>query len=169
MATALATVALILVAYKQLGDLGRTSKSDFIFRLKNQFFTKATRQLYFLVEQGLIRFVPEPMHFQVAADEGKYALAFEELGIQKKIVTTYTIDDELLGPLEDVGLLLKAGTITQEQAYEVFYTYVRSCFENKAIKKYIAYLRVRPGDSDIYSGFEDLYKKLAKYAKSHHS
>src|ERR1017187_7444175 len=55
-ATAVITIILVLVAWVQLRDLARTSRADFIFRLKNDFFTAEARRLLFLVEEDLLRF-----------------------------------------------------------------------------------------------------------------
>jgi hypothetical protein len=166
MFTGVATVILIIVAWKQLGDLGRISKADFIYRLKNDFFTDETRRLIFLVEATLIKFVAEPVaHFVIEVpDQAAYGPRLQELGVAEKSVSTYIIDDKLLGPLEDAGLLLDDGVITPRQAYEVFYTYTRSCAENSEIQKYIKWVRREPSDFDIYDQFLAFHEKLEKYS-----
>jgi hypothetical protein len=75
-------------------------------------------------------------------------------------LSTYLLDDILLGPFEDVALFLKERLITRKHAYEMFYTYVASCAENAEIQKYIHSTRRKPNNSDIYSGFDDLYLRL---------
>lgn len=164
MATFVFTAALVLVAWKELGDLARTSRADFIFRLKNSFFTEEARRLLFLVEENLLQFEDgEIPYFTIRkVDDPILRGRFVELGIKGSTVSTYTVDDVLLGPFEDVALFLTGKLITEKHAYEMFDSYVTSCAENVEIQKYIHSTRQEPRDSDIYSGFDDLYKRLRK-------
>ncbi len=162
MATFVFTVALVGVAWKELGDLARTSRADFIFRLKNDFFTEDARRLLFMAEEDLLQFEDgEIPYFTIRKmDDPNLHGRFEELGIKGSTVSTYVVDDVLLGPLEDVNLFLTGKLISVKHAYDMFYTYVASCAENKEIQKYIKSTRRKPDDSDIYSGFDHLYKRL---------
>jgi hypothetical protein len=164
MATFVLTAALVLVAWKELGDLARTSRADFIFRLKNNFFTEEARRLLFLVEENLLQFEDSEIPYFTIRNVNAPILRgrFEELGIKGSTVSTYAVDDVLLGPLEDVALFLNGKLITEKHAYEMFDTYVTSCAENAEIQKYIQSTRRKPSNSDIYSGFDDLYKRLRK-------
>ena len=166
MATFVLTAVLVLVAWKELGDLARTSRADFIFRLKNNFFTDEARRLLFLVDENLLQFEDSEIpYFTIRnADDPALRSRFKELGITGSTVSTYIIDDVLLGPFEDVDLFLTGKLITAKHAYEMFYTYVTSCAENAEIQKYIQSTRREPCNSDIYSGFDDLYKRLRKVA-----
>jgi hypothetical protein len=164
MATFVFTAALVLVAWKELGDLVRTSKADFIFRLKNSFFTEEARRLLFLVGENLLQFEDSEIpYFKIRkVNDAILRGLFEDLGIKGSTVSTYTVDDVLLGPFEDVALFLNGKLITEKHAYEMFDTYVTLCWENEEIQKYILSIRREPRDSDTYSGFDDLYKRLRK-------
>ena len=164
MATSVFTLALVGVALKELGGLARTSRADFIFRLKNDFFTEDARRLLFLLEEDLLQFEDgEIPYFTIRkVNDPSLRDRFEELGVKGSTVSTYIVDDVLLGPLEDVAMFLKGKLITKRQAYDMFYTYVKSCSENAEIRKYIQSTRREPCDSDIYGDFDDLYKRLRK-------
>jgi hypothetical protein len=161
-ATAIATVILVGVAWIQLRNLADTSRSDFCFRLKNDFFTECARQLFFLLDYDLLKFEDgEIPYFTIRkVDDPALRERFKELGIKDSTVSTYVVDDILLGPLEDVALFLAEKLITETHAYELFYTYVASCAENTAIQEYIRTIRLEPKDLDIYSKFDNLYKRL---------
>lgn len=166
MATFVVTAALVLVAWKQLGDLAGTNRADFIFRLRNNFFAEEARRLLFLVEEKLLQFEDSEIPYFTIRNENDPALRrrFEELGIKGPTVSTYAVDDVLLGPLEDVGLFLAEKLIQRTHAYEMVETYVTLCWENEEIQRYIKSTRRKPGDSDVYSRLDDLYKRLRKLA-----
>src|SRR5664279_233116 len=77
------TVALFIVAKKQLTNLAetsaleqRTNRANFVYRIRRDFFTPQARQLMFLIEENLLKFHPEDvLHFSCllytsdAADE----------------------------------------------------------------------------------------------------
>src|ERR1035437_6006270 len=159
MATFVFTAVLVLVAWIELRDLARTSKADFIFRLKNSFFTEEARRLIFLVGENLLQFEDSEIpYFTIwKVNDAILRSLFEELGIKGSTVSTSTVDDVLLGPLEDVALFLIGKHITEKHAYEMFDAYVTSCWENEEIQKYILSVRREPRDSDIYSNLENLY------------
>jgi hypothetical protein len=164
MATFVFTAAIAFVAWKELGDLARTSRADFIFRLKNSFFTEDARRLLFLVEEKLLQFEDSEIPYFTIRNVNDPILRdrFEELGIKGPTVSTYAVVDVLLGPLEDVAMFLKEKLITKKHAYDMFDTYVALCADNTEIRKYIESTRRKPGNSDIYSAFDDLCKRLRK-------
>lgn len=164
MAAVALTAALVFVAWRELGNLARTSRADFIFRLKNDFFTEDARRLLFLVDENLLEFQDSEIPYFTIRKVNKPGLhaRFEELEVKGTTVSTYVVDDVLLGPFEDVGVFLVEKLITEKHAYEMFYTYLKSCWENPEIQKYIQSVRRQPHDSDIYSSFDDLYRRLRK-------
>lgn len=164
MITAVATVALILVAYRQLKDLARTSRSDFLYRLKSDFFNERTRQLIFLAEHNLLEFQPDAIpYFKVLGhEEPKVRDRLRELGITERSISTYVLDDALLGPIEDIGVLENLGAVSLYEAYEEFVTYVFICMENKAIQQYLDYSDQDPADDDVYDHARNLYASLMK-------
>jgi hypothetical protein len=83
-----------------------------------------------------------------------------EIGITGSSVSTYLVDDVLLGPLEDVGLLLRNNLVSLNDAYEQFDSYVQICAEDRAISEYLRLARDGEGNEDVYDGFQYLYKRL---------
>ncbi len=165
MLTALTTVALAWVAYKQLSDLARTSKSDFLYKLKKDFFTEETRRLIFLIENELLEFRSTSIpYFQVVQPKDADTQSrMRELGITGSTVNTCLIDDVLLGPLEDVGVLLSRNLVSLDEAYEQFDSYVQICAEDKAIGQYLSWSREGEDDEDVFDHFQMLYEKLKEH------
>jgi hypothetical protein len=157
-----ATVALIFVAYRQLRDLARTSRSDFLYRLKTDFFNERTRQLVFLAENDLLEFrAGDIPYFAIIGHERPGVKdRLRELKIRDQSLSTYLIDDLLLGPIEDIGVLESMGLVSLEEAYEVFVTYINISMENKAIKEYLGWSDKDPNDDDVYDHARALYEKL---------
>jgi len=161
-ATAGITALLVWVAWKQLGSLADSSTSDFLFRLKSDFFTEQARKLVFLIEQDLLKFEDAEIPYLSIPDFNKAELKprLEELGITKPTISTYFLDDTILGPLEDVAFYLSEKRITRNQVYEVFSYYICICAESPAIQDYKKACRTRPGDSDIYARLDHLEKLM---------
>jgi hypothetical protein len=132
MITAVATFVLVFVAYFQLKSLARTSRSDFLYRLKKDFFTHEVRRLLFLVERDYLEFQEEEIaHFKIIGrDQPRVAERMRELGIEGDSVSTYRMEDELLGPLEDVGFLEKIGMVDFREVYETIETYYLKCMRH---------------------------------------
>jgi hypothetical protein len=152
MATAILTLALVLVAWKQLRDLARTSRSDFLYKLKRDFFTHEETELMFLVENDLLVFNPNTPCFDTVEKNG--------IKPTKDALTTNVVDDVLLGPLEDVGLYWELKTLSLSEVYETFDYYIKSVVENKAIREYIEWCRREEGDEDIYDHLLAVYNQL---------
>ena len=149
------TTLLALIAYYQLSNIAKTNSTDFIHRLKNDFFTEQTRILVdHVIEDRLIYkeisgTVPgedvsgsskiEMAYF--AVDDKRILATFpaelrEHLS-EKKYYLEVEIDDFLLGPFEDIGLFEEKHLIDTDMAYEEFSYYVVETFENEGIKRYI--------------------------------
>jgi hypothetical protein len=161
-ATTVITALLAWVAWKQLGSLADSSTSDFLFRLKSDFFTEQARKLVFLIERDLLKFEDAGIPYFSIPDFSKPELKprLQELGINEPTISTYFLDDIILGPLEDVAFYLSEKRITQNQVYEVFSYYIGICAENSAIQDYKRTCRRRPGDSDIYAGLDHLERLM---------
>jgi len=164
MLTTVITLVLAALAYWQLRKLVLTSRSDFIYRLKKDFFTDEARRLIFLIENGLLEFTSATVgYFQtVKTQEGDTQTRMQELGITSSTVSTYLVDDILLGPLEDLGLLLKRGLVSLEETYEHFDTYVQICADGQAIRDYLQWSREGDGNEDVYDNFQELYERLER-------
>jgi len=163
MVAAIAAVILTIVAYWQLRSLAATSRSDFVYRLKKDFFTEETRRLIFLAENELLEFdTGEPIaHFRIVGHEDRTVKErLRDLGIDKFTISTYEVDDALLGPMEDMGVLESMGLISLKEVYEAFVTYINICVENSALRAYLEYSRRDPDDDDVYDHLWTIYNKL---------
>jgi hypothetical protein len=166
MVTAIATAALIFVAWRQLSSLAKTSRSDFLFRLRKDFFTEEARKLIFLAEYDLLRFHHDEIPYFETVIGGSPAVIerMKDLKIERGAISTYFVDDFLLGPLEDMGVLENMGLVSLEEVYESFFTYLSICVENTAIKQFLEFARTDQKDWDVYDNLLSLYNKLQKQA-----
>ncbi len=163
MVTALATILLIGVAYWQLRSLAQTSRSDFLYRLKSDFFTDEARRLIFLAENELLKFHSEHQipFFEILRRESHgVADRMRELGIEGNSISVYLVDDILLGPMEDIGVFEKLGLVSLKEVYEVFVTYINICVESPGLKEYLEWSRKDPEDCDVYDNLLHLYERL---------
>jgi hypothetical protein len=163
MVGAVATVILVFVAYWQLKNLARTSRSDFLCRLRNDFFNDDARQLIFLAEHGLLKFdeAGEIPYFEIVGrDRPGVADRMNELNIKGNTVSTYLVDDKLLGPIEDIGVLEKLRLLTLKEVYEAFVTYINICVESPGLREYLQWSRKDPEDDDVYDNLLYIHKKL---------
>jgi hypothetical protein len=161
MAAAIATAGLIAVAYYQLRDLAKTSKSDFLYKLKKDFFTPEARRLVFLAENDLLRFQRSQIpYFDIVRPDAETTNRMTELGITESSASTGLVDDVLLGPLEDVGVLLERNLVSLDEAYEQFDSFVQTCVENEAIAQYLVWCRANEDDDDVYDHVQNLYERL---------
>ena len=162
--TAFVTALLVWVAWKQLGSLADSSTADFLFRLKSDFFTDQARKLVFLIEQNLLKFEDAAIpHFSIPDfHKAELKLRLQELGITESTVSTYLVDDVILGPLQDVAFYLSEKRITQKQVYAVFSYYICICAESHAIQDYKNECRKQPGKSDVYAGLDHLDRLMRR-------
>jgi hypothetical protein len=94
MVAAAATVALIIVAWRQLRSLAKTSRSDFLYGLKSDFFTKEARQLVFLANEELLCFHVEPdiPYFEIVDRNNPGVIdRLKELDIEAKSISIYSV------------------------------------------------------------------------------
>jgi len=175
--TALGTLALVVVAYKQIQsliktneDANRTATEDFLYKLKKDFFTREARTLLTLLEIDSLKFeeISEDKDFRIfkviIPDNIKKYIK-DSIDTKKTYYTTQEIDDFLLQHLEDLGLLFYKGMITIEDADQQFEYYLKTIFEDNEIKAYINWAREQANDNDIYSKFELLYHSVELYEK----
>lgn len=162
--TALLTGVLAAVAWVQLGSLAKSSRSDFLYRLKSDFFTPEARKLVFLIEEGLLHFEDGKIpYFSIPRfEDQELRHRLQELGVASRTVSTHLIDDVILGPLEDVAFYFSEGRITKAQIYAVFSYYIRICARSKAIEAYKIRCRRGAGDGDIYAGVDRLQKLVIR-------
>ena len=161
------TLLLVRIAWKELDKMVNINSADFIYRLKNDFFTEETRNLITLIDLDAIRFVNNNgiVYFEVIEKKLKdFPEEIIRLLTQKKFYSPYEIDDLLLGHFEDIGLFVQKGVVDIEMAYKEFDWYVKTTYENDEIQKYITHLREFEG-GDIYDKFEYLYQEFKKLGK----
>jgi hypothetical protein len=164
--TALATIVLAYIAWKQIGDLKKTAKADFLHKLKEGFFTKEARDIVILLELDALLFESELKHKDFAVFKVNVPAKLKEylkdsIDFDRQYYTTQEMDDFILGHLEDAGLLLKNKTIDIKDADQQFQYYTQLIFENKEIQKYIQW--ARKDDNDIYSNLQYIFNELNKY------
>jgi len=154
------TFVLVLVAYLQFRKANHISSADFIHRLKNDFFGKETREIFFLFEKDFLRFDKENETFEVVGIDEQTK---SELGIARKFFTIYEVDDFLLGDIYDLGLFEQKRIIDIDMVYEEFGYYVATIWENKAIRYYIEHQRKNPKHKDVYNKFDYIGLKCELY------
>jgi len=163
MVTAVGTLLLAWIAFKQLGGLADTSRADFIFRLKSEFFNDKSRRLIFLIEEDLLEFVPEgESGYFIIKDYSseKVRERISHLGFDGPRISSQEIDDLILGILEDVGMFERKGVIKLEDVYIIFDTYVMDCMDSPAINEYLKFSRQGEGNRDVWAEFRLLAKRL---------
>lgn len=163
----LATAALVWVGFVQLRQLVKTSKADFVDRLKRDFFTVEARRLIFLVEHDFLDFhqpageIPYFTIRPVAAVPMRNRM--RELEVEGGSISTFTFDDVLLGPLEDVATFEAIGNVELETVYSFFSAYIDDVMTNTALLSYIHWARQDSNAPDLYVNLERLHQKLAAY------
>lgn len=155
------TFVLVTVAYLQFQKANHISSADFIHRLKNDFFGKETRELFFLFEKDYLRYDEDNEVFEVVKIDEKTKA---ELGITRKFFTIYEVDDFILGDVYDLGLFEQKRIVDIDMVYEEFGYYVETIWENKAIRYYIDNQRKDPKHKDDYNKLDYIGLKCELYA-----
>jgi hypothetical protein len=155
------TFVLVIVAYLQFRKANHISSADFIHRLKNDFFGKETRELFFLFEKDYLRYDEDNEVFEVVKIDEKTK---SELGITRKFFTIYEVDDFILGDVYDLGLFEQKRIVDIDMVYEEFGYYVATIWENKAIRYYIDNQRKDPKHKDVYNKLDYIGLKCELYA-----
>jgi len=182
MVTAIATVWIIYTAYYQLCESNQTSKATFIRNFSDNFFNPETRDLIMLLDMDALDFKIHKIEYGVDDPTNKDCPYFEidsrvldQLQIpekkkegltQRKVYSSYEIDDLVIGYFEDLGAFEKKGLVDIREVYNHFDWYVQMVWENTEIQKYIASQRdnEKSGD-DIDENFEYIAKRLKSYGK----
>ncbi|MEI7749767.1 MAG: hypothetical protein WCJ25_02085 [Candidatus Moraniibacteriota bacterium] len=157
------TSILVAVAYLQFRKANHISSADFIHRLKNDFFSKETREIFFLFEKDYLRYDEESEIFEVVGIDDKTKA---ELGITRKFFTIYEVDDFILGDIYDLGLFEQKRIVDIDMVYEEFGYYIATVWENKAIRYYIKSQRQDPKHKDVYNKFDYIGLKCELYGSA---
>lgn len=162
MVTAIIAFVASWIALVQLKHLTKTSKGDFLHKLKTDVFTKDSEELTYFIEYDLLDFVEldgNTAVFKTKKDKHKL------VNNPAKVYTTTEVDRLLLGHFEDIGILEGKGLIDIDSVYEEFSEYLERTWENEAVKKYIK--KTVGGDyNDTYSKFDYIYQKCVSYGKA---
>ena len=178
--TAIATGGLVWVGYTQLKKFNETNKQateisrlefqykqeEFLNNLKKEFFTKEARELLILIEDEALIFEKLEDHvgaFQVKIDQSRTPYLEGALDVNRKYYTTHEVDDFLLSPLEDVGLLLEKKLIDVRDVTQNFEYYLSAIFSYTPIKDYIKWAREEAEDDDIYGKAEWACDEVHKF------
>jgi len=150
----LATFVLALVAGVQLNSLKRSTQIDTILKLRDEFFSDDMNNYFKLIDNDLISYNEEYEDFDL---KNRSNLLIDIKKFKDNFITTYDLDNAILGHIEDFGLLVKTKIIKFDLIYHFFDVYIRSCGNNKEIMKYINF--EREYDSDVYNNFLYIYNK----------
>jgi len=168
--TAIATLLVAVVGFYQLRALNNTNRATFLQNLKNDFFTDYERRLIFLLEDGFLLFRGispneattsfEFYYFISAIPENAKLYIEDQVLATRQFYTTQEIDDYLLQHFEDLGLLYEKKIVSKYEIEQTFGYYLKLCWENEEIQKYIRYVQEATGDPDIYSKFKMICDEL---------
>ncbi len=135
--TALATVILFCVAWKQLEKISKQTRADFLFRFDREFFGNKKNQ-------KIIRSIEEKEKL-LKQNGGK----FDE----------YDLDD-YLGYFNMMKKFVDEKLINFKFIDDSFGHYIVRAWENEEIKIYIRGLRVESNDYRYYESFEIIAKRI---------
>jgi len=183
---------LVWVAWEQWSKLSKTSSADFVHKLTEDFFTPETRTLISLIECRALIYIESftisddeitsdgitksQDYFKVDCDILKKSHLPDEIIndlTKKKFYSPWEIDDLLLSPLEDVGMLEDCGIINFQMVYSGFSYYLATVLDYREIKKYINNMRndvnigSNKAQSFIYGNAQYIAKKCQEYDDLH--
>ena len=142
------TIALIaaFIAFNQLKKNNRSRKADFTHRLDSDFFSSRTRNLIILLEFKAIKFCissskgdQDDPFFEVNKElisrlPSRYDEVKKYCETTDYEISTFEMDDYLLGQFEKIGLYLKKKIIDLECVYEIFDYYLQLTNGNNEIQ-----------------------------------
>lgn len=172
----LATLLLYLVAKYQLSGISKTSKADFIKKFNNDFFVEPIRNVIMLLDYHALEYREKIVqsgknnaetifpYFAIdneILNQLEISAAIRGTLQEKKVYSSFEMDDLLLGRFEDIGLFEKQGFLDIKDICNHFSWYIDVAWENEEIQKYVKAQRNLYGDR-IYFHFEYIYKKCKK-------
>ncbi|MCM0083038.1 hypothetical protein L4X63_15705 [Geomonas sp. Red32] len=183
---------MVWVAWEQWSKLSQTSSADFIHRLTQDFFTSEARTLMSIIDCGSLKFVPAATlpdpeitsdgliktqpYFTVDLNILKKAHLPQQIMdtlAAKAHYSAWEIDDFLLSPLEDVGMLETKGIVSFDMVYSGFSYYLQRVFNYNDIRKYINSMRqectggANQADLYYYGGLQYIATKCEEYEGLH--
>lgn len=156
------TLAIAIIAWRQLSKTNNIAEADFYHRLKTDFFTDNQRLLIGLINARALKFDEDKKFFVV--EMSKLRDLTNDLKIRAKAKKEFSqeeIDDYMLGHFEDLGLFWERKLIDINFISEGFGHYIKTVYEDEQIQKYIHWCH-KHHSNGIYSKFKALYEKLKK-------
>lgn len=150
----------------------KTMGADFIYRLRNDFYSKKNKLIMFFIENDFIDFKENKekgkeyeSYFAIKKDKVDSLPENFSVYIEFAKNSFYTIhiqemDDFVLGYLEDIGEFYARKIFDIKYISNAFGYYIIKVFENKAMKEYIKWDRT--GTDKICHNDYSLFEKLAK-------
>jgi len=172
------TAILCYIGWKQLNDLKKISKADFIKKFSSEFFNLETRALMLLIDYNALEFKVKEISYGKDVPSQKFPYFYVNQEILKQITainsdykfknsyTGFDIDDCLLGYLEDIGCFEKQNLIGIQGVYDYFHWYIQKVWNCSELINYINYLRANEENGDtIYENFEYIFRKSSSFEK----
>ena len=156
MVSAVATVFLVILAAVPLWNLAKTRRTDLVRHLRDDFWTPRVRAIMFLIDHNLIEYFEDPtpfFSFARISDDPARSLMSDMFG-DSIVLSTFEIDDELLNPLEEVAVLAFAKSISFEDVYAFFGSFIKSTVENAEIRKHVRSIRTQKGAANAWMSLE---------------
>lgn len=166
----------LVVVFFQLRIYTKTMNADFIFRLRNDFYSKKNKFIMFFIENDFIEFKENKekgkeyeSYFEI--NRVKVEKLQEQFSAFKKYAkeTEYAIhiqdmDNYVLGYLEDIGEFNKRKVVDFTYILISFGYSILKVYENKAIIDYIKWVRASEDKicRNDYMLFEDIAKEIIK-------
>jgi hypothetical protein len=165
----------ITLAQRQLKESVKVTKlnllatnTDFLLRLKNDFFTKETRDLFLLIDNNLLIY-KNIIDTENEIDFHYFEIDFKKIEIISWLKDYYTkndktfysssdIEDLLLNHFEDLGIFKDKGLLSGDLIYDSFSYYIVVSYENSAISDYL--INIRKKDLTLYSKFKSIYDDI---------
>jgi hypothetical protein len=165
---AIVTLVLALIALRQLFNISLTSKSDFLLRLKRDFFTSETRVLMHLIENDYLDFRDTDKESYFVVKIGPLpadAKSIEEDLLRKTTerpngktgYSSFEMDDLVLGQLDDVGMLEDMRVLDPWMVESVFGYYIRLVMTGPAVQDYLK--TVRAQNPEAYDHLEEMHHR----------
>lgn len=167
------------VVWEQWNKTNITSSADFIHKLTEAFFKPETRILITLIECDALEFKPEiksgddvkaQPYFEVNTEKLAKSITPDDLRTklinrdnnEKLHYTVWEIDDMLISPLTDVGMLEMKGVVEFPMVYVGFRYYLKLVWNCNAIKKYIQWQRDDANTQNIKHAVSYPFKNIAE-------
>ena len=170
--TAIAFLSLLTVMY-QLWNNTRVTKADFIYSIRNDFYSKKSKFIMFFIEYDFIDFKENKEKGKnydsyFAIDKNKVKSLSEQFKVFETFAekSDYTIhiqdmDNYVLGYLNDIGEYYKKRIIDFDYIFNSFGYYIVRVSENQAIKDYIKWdrnVKLCINDYKLFDKIADKFK-----------